>query len=111
MAAQVILNQTRRWNWGLVGGQVPYVTGFIDQTIDNAEVALVQTTTLFRQSERSVSGLLAYPFNRAHRIEFQAGFTQIAFDQIVRTQKVSRSQTSCISTRRRNSRSIRTCRS
>jgi hypothetical protein len=90
MAAQVMyLNQTRRWNWGLVGGQVPYVTGFIDQTIDNAEVALVQTTTLFRQSERSVSGLLAYPFNRAHRIEFQAGFTQIAFDQIVRTQKVS----------------------
>ena len=85
-AGHVLLNQSRRWNWGLVGGQVPYVTGFIDQTIDNAEVALVQTTTLFRQSERSVSGLLAYPFNRAHRIEFQAGFTQIAFDQIVRTE-------------------------
>ena len=33
----------------------------------------MQTTTLFRQTERSVAGLLAYPFNRAHRLEFQGG--------------------------------------
>jgi outer membrane protein assembly factor BamA len=91
-AAQVTyMDQSHRWNWGLTGGQVPYVTGYIDQTLTsiNNEPVLQQTTTLFRQSERSAAAFLSYPLNRSRRIEFQGGFTQIAFDQITRTQAVS----------------------
>jgi Tol biopolymer transport system component len=91
-AAQVVyFNQAQRWNWGLVGGQVPYMTGFIQQSLSNigGEPVLIQDTTILRQTERTAAAVLSYPFNRAQRVEFQGGFTQIAFDQIVRTQVVS----------------------
>jgi outer membrane protein assembly factor BamA len=45
---------------------------------------------VFRQTERSASGVVAYPFNRASRIELQGGASQISFDQIVTTQSYSR---------------------
>src|SRR5205823_1935783 len=45
----------------------------------------VDETIIFRQTERSASGLIDYPFNRAQRIELQAGVSQIAFDQITET--------------------------
>ncbi len=85
------VNQAHRWNWGLVGGQVPYLSGGIQQgfgTISN-EPAFIEQTIVFRQTERSIAGQVAYPFNRAHRIEFQAGASQLSFDQVVRTQAVS----------------------
>jgi WD40 repeat protein len=91
-AAQVMyLDQSRRWNWGLVGGQIPYLSGGVSESLGSVggEPAVVDQTILFRQTELSASGILAYPFNRARRIEFQSGFTQISFDQIVTTQAYS----------------------
>lgn len=44
---------------------------------------------LFRQTERSLSGVVAYPFDRARRVEFQGGATQLLFDQIVNTTSFS----------------------
>jgi Tol biopolymer transport system component len=85
------VNQSHRWNWGVVGGQVPYLSGGIQQgfgTVNN-EAAFIEQTIIFRQTERSVAGQVAYPFNRSHRIEFQAGASQLSFDQVVRTQAVS----------------------
>jgi Tol biopolymer transport system component len=87
-AAQLMyLNQAHRWNWGLVGGQIPYLTGGFQSGIANVrnEPAEVDQTILFRQTERSAAGIVAYPFNRAQRLEFQGGVTQISFDQIVET--------------------------
>ncbi len=85
-AAQVAyMNKTNRWNWGLVGGQVPYLsggvrarTGFIDGI-----PSYIEETILFRQTDRSAAGVVAYPFNRAQRLEFQGGVSQISFDQII----------------------------
>jgi WD40 repeat protein len=85
------VNQSKRWNWGVVGGQVPYLSGGIQQgfgTIGN-EQAFIEQTIIFRQTERSVAGQVAYPFNRSHRVEFQAGVSQLSFDQVVRTQAFS----------------------
>jgi Tol biopolymer transport system component len=86
------INQKNRWNWGVIGGQVPYLSGGVQAFFGdvNGEPAIVQQTILFRQTDRSASALLAYPFSRAHRIEFQGGGSQISFDQIVQTQAVSR---------------------
>lgn len=90
-AQAAYLNQSRRWNWGVIGGQVPYISGGVQQfTADvDGEPAIVEQSILFRQTERSASGVLAYPFNRAQRLEFQAGVTQLAFDQVVQTQAYS----------------------
>jgi hypothetical protein len=84
-------NQKNRWNWGVIGGQVPYLSGGIRSglaTVDG-EPALVEETILFRQTERSVAGVLAYPFNRAQRIEFQGGVSQMTFDRLVQSQAFS----------------------
>jgi Tol biopolymer transport system component len=87
-AAQVMyFNQAHRWNWGVVGGQIPYLSGGFQSglgTIGN-EPAQIEQTVLFRQTEQSVSGIIAYPFSRAQRVEFQGGMTRISFDQIVET--------------------------
>ena len=81
------LNQTHRWNWGLAGGQVPYLSGGFESGFDvsNGQVVGVDRAIVFRQTERSAQGILAYPFSRAKRVEFQGGVTQYSFDQIVQT--------------------------
>jgi uncharacterized protein YcfJ len=87
-AAQVVyFNQAHRWNWGLVGGQIPYLTGGFATgvgTIGN-EPAEIDQTFIYRQTEQSIGGIVAYPFNRAQRVELQGGVTRITFDQIVET--------------------------
>jgi Tol biopolymer transport system component len=91
-AAQLsYLNQNRRWNWGAVGGQVPYSSGTAQSGIGilDGQPVVIDQVTLYRQTERAVSGLVAYPFNRARRVEFQGGGTQITFDRIMRTEAYS----------------------
>jgi Tol biopolymer transport system component len=90
-AQAAYLNQSRRWNWGMVGGQVPYLSGGVQQLLASVDgqPALVEQTIFYRQTERSAAGVLAYPFNRAQRVEFQAGFSRMSFDQVVDTQAYS----------------------
>jgi outer membrane protein assembly factor BamA len=91
-AAQAIYyNAKNRWNWGLVGSQMPYLSGGFQSgfaTVGN-EPAQVEQQIIFRQTEQSGGAILAYPFNRAQRIEFQGGISRLTFDQIVQTQAVS----------------------
>jgi len=90
-AQAVYFNQARRWNWGVVGGQVPYLSGGFQSGITEigGEPAQVEQSIIFRQTERSAAGVLAYPFNRSHRVEFQGGVSRIAFDQVVETKGFS----------------------
>jgi Tol biopolymer transport system component len=87
-AAEVAyLNQAHRWNWGVVAGQLPYLSGGFQTgfgTVGN-EPAEIDQTILFRQTEQSAAGIVSYPFNRAQRVEFQGGVSRISFDQIVQT--------------------------
>jgi len=39
----------------------------------DGEPSLIDQTVIFRQTERSASAIVAYPFNRARRVEFQRG--------------------------------------
>jgi hypothetical protein len=82
------VNRARRWNWGVVGGQIPYLSGGFQSGIGRtAGGDLVQSDQLivFRQTEQSGAGMVAYPFDRARRVEVQAGASHITFDQIVTT--------------------------
>ena len=87
-AAEVAyFNQAHRWNWGIVTGQVPYLSGGFQRGIGlmQGQPVGMDETILYRQTERSASGIVAYPFNRARRVEVQGGISQISFDQIVET--------------------------
>src|SRR5581483_1746919 len=87
-AAEVgYFNQAHRWNWGIVGGQVPYLSaGFASEVgVIGSEPVQQDQLVLFRQTERSATGIAAYPFNRAERVEFQGALTQISFDEVVQT--------------------------
>ncbi|HZR22440.1 MAG TPA: hypothetical protein VFA59_02560 [Vicinamibacterales bacterium] len=87
-AQAMYFNAAHRWNWGLIGGQVPYLSGgFLSGigTTSSGDVIEQDQTIIYRQTEQSGAAVVAYPFNRAQRIEFQGGVTRISFDQIVQT--------------------------
>src|SRR5581483_1268687 len=80
-------NAAHRWNWGVVGAQIPYLSGGFLSTVGASGNDIVQQdqTIIYRQTEQSVAGVVAYPFNRAQRVEFQAGVSRLSFDQVVET--------------------------
>lgn len=89
IGAQVgYFDMSRRWNWGVLGGQIPYLSSGFSSTVGRLPNGdLVETDSLytFRQTERSASALIAYPLNRSRRLEFQGGVTSISYDQITTT--------------------------
>jgi Tol biopolymer transport system component len=80
-------NQAHRWNWGVTGGQVPYLSGGIQSgvAVSNGQLVGIEQSIVLRQTERSTSGIIAYPFDRARRLEFQGGLMHVSFDQVVQT--------------------------
>jgi hypothetical protein len=85
------VNRTRRWNWGTAVQQVPYLSGGLSSGIGlvNGTPALIEETTIVRQTNRALSGVAAYPFNRARRVEITGGFQRVSFDQQVKTRVIS----------------------
>jgi hypothetical protein len=82
---------TRRWNWGVVVEQTPYLAGGYNQGYDTVggESAFVDQTIIQRQINRGVSGVVAYPFTPNHRVEFTGGLTVTSFEKQVRTTATS----------------------
>jgi Tol biopolymer transport system component len=72
-------NTSSRWNWGLAGQQVPYVSAGYLQGFDS-QGNFIQLTQRFRQTNREVSGLLSFPFNRVRRVDFGLGYRNISYD-------------------------------
>jgi Tol biopolymer transport system component len=81
-------DQSHRWQWGVLGGQVPYLSGGVTSTVGFAPQAgavQVDQFIINRQTEQSASLMTAYPFDRARRVEFQAGTTRVSFDRRIET--------------------------
>lgn len=80
-------NMTHRWNWSVSGGQVPYLAGGYATGVGNSDgqPTIVDQTIIQRQIYRGVSSGVAYPFSEARRIEFGAGYQNVAFEQQVRS--------------------------
>ena len=81
------LNRVHRWNWGVAFDQTPYVTAYYGQGIDTStgRATFVQQETRLVQTDRGFSGILAYPFSRADRVEATGGLRQITGKQDVTT--------------------------
>ena len=81
------INRTHRWNWGAALDQTPYVYRSFNAGVTNisGQPAYIEQEYRFLQTDRSVSGLMSYPFSRAHRVDFSGGFRQVAYKQDVTT--------------------------
>ena len=84
-------NQAHRWNWGVVAGQMPYLSGGYQSRVGvlQGEPVVVDDLIVYRQTERSASAVAAYPINRAARFEVTSGVSQLSFDRIVRSSAYS----------------------
>lgn len=79
------VNRRARWNWGLIGAQVPSLVGASDTqsaaVSPGGDRTIVRDTSTLQQTHRQISGILTYPFSRALRVEFTAGVDSVRFDQ------------------------------
>lgn len=85
------LNRKNRWNYGLSLDQIPYVyrayaTGII--TTPQGDFYVEEEHRIL-ETDRSLSGVIAYPFSRALRVEANGGFRQLGLKQDVRTRTYS----------------------
>jgi Tol biopolymer transport system component len=86
--AVMYLNKTHRWNWGLIGEQTPYVTGSFSQNValtSSGQPVLVEQELRQTETNSAVTGLIQYPFSRAHRVEVSGGYRHIGFGNHLET--------------------------
>jgi outer membrane protein assembly factor BamA len=84
-------NVGSRLNWGITAQQVPYLTGAYASgtTTVDGEPAFVEQQLLERQTNRTVQGVIAYPFSQVQRVEVSAGGGHISFDRELKTHAFS----------------------
>ncbi|MCA1558825.1 MAG: BamA/TamA family outer membrane protein [Acidobacteria bacterium] len=85
------LNRAHRWNWGAVIDQTPYVARGFEAGFDVVSGQSVYLEREYRilQVDRSFTGLIAYPFSRAQRVEVTGGVRQIGLKEDVTTRLFS----------------------
>jgi hypothetical protein len=85
------VNMRSRWNWGVLGGQVPWVLGGRQTPFAPATDGrtLSRDSDTFRQLHRQLSGLAIYPFSGARRVELSGGVQSISFDRETTTRVYS----------------------
>jgi Tol biopolymer transport system component len=82
-------NVRSRWTWGFTAGQSPFISlGFRRTGSLSSDSVVVDSLRRFRQTDRELSGVLAYPFSRVERIEFTAGYRWSSFSNEVATRRI-----------------------
>ena len=82
-------NRRHRWNWGVVAGQVPQLSGrfFINLGQEDGRTIISETRDLIRQTNRQLSGIVSYPFSRVHRVELSGGVQNITFSREIKERR------------------------
>jgi Tol biopolymer transport system component len=85
------MNSSSRLNWGGVIQQVPYFYTYYNEGYDSVkgQPAYVQQEYIYKETDREVAGIIAYPFSEVSRIEFSLGYMNISFANSVITQAIS----------------------
>src|SRR5262249_52239657 len=69
-AAQVAyVNMRRRWNWGVLSSQIPWITSTSSSSGALGNATITQQVQLLKEIHRSISGAAYYPFSSAKRLE------------------------------------------
>ena len=66
------LNTRRRWNWGAIGGYLPFLSGGLAVDPNTRQRVLV----IQRFINSQVAGLVQYPLNTTQRFEFNGGVSR-----------------------------------
>lgn len=69
---------SRRWNWGVGAGRIPYLMGYYNYGQDDTGDFL--GLYRYRIFQSSASGQVSYPFSSTQRVEFGAGITRYSYD-------------------------------
>ena len=86
------MNRQSRLNWGVSGGRIPALVGVDQRLTHTASVGdpvITSQTNVLQQIHRQGAALVAYPFNRAERVEASVGVDLIGFDARVTTTSYS----------------------
>jgi hypothetical protein len=82
-------NLRRRLNWGVFAQQLPYLSRFYSVGVDldpqDSTAVVVEQIFTYRQTNRDLSGLVAYPLSRSQRVEFSLGIRDVRFEQELKT--------------------------
>jgi Tol biopolymer transport system component len=81
------VNRQSRWNWAVIGGQIPIVIG--DSRFVASGESLTHELAVSRQIHRQLAGMAMYPFSASQRFEISAGAHGISFDRELTTQVYS----------------------
>jgi hypothetical protein len=81
------LNRERRWNWGFVADLQPSIRALPHQRLvdRDGQAGVSLETNYFEQMQLHAGGLIAYPLNQTHRIEFGAGVRHIRYRQTLQS--------------------------
>jgi hypothetical protein len=79
------LNRERRWNWGVSAELQPSLRRLPRRRVgdENGQPAVTRETVYFDRSQFALGGHVAYPFNRAQRVELEGGIRHTQYRQIV----------------------------
>jgi len=85
------LNRAHRWNYGIGLDQTPYVSRGYEAGVVSTPQGDVYVENEYRilQTDRSLSGVVGYPFSRAWRAEVTGGIRQIGLKQDLRSRTYS----------------------
>jgi len=72
-------NRKSRLNWSVGAQQIPYISGTLTCCPTDANGTTWEVIDRFKTTYRELSGIVAYPFNRADRLEFSGGVQNITF--------------------------------
>ncbi|MFQ5679547.1 MAG: peptidase S9 [Gemmatimonadota bacterium] len=75
-------NRKSRWNWGLAGGQIPFLSRFFQSSVvqQGGQDFLLLDDFRFFQINRQALAAFSYPLNRSQRVEFGLQATLVDFN-------------------------------
>src|SRR6185369_378367 len=77
-AGVTYINRRRRFDWGVSASWIPYLTGGFSRVFD-ASGNFTDSEIRYRQTYRTLEGMISYPFSRVSRFELSAGVNNIGF--------------------------------
>ncbi len=84
-------NTAHRFMWGVSLSQIPYVlsNSYSGYGIMDSSTVYFEQTEISAETDRNISGVVAYPFNQNLRVQFNASYNRRTFINKIRTRAIS----------------------
>jgi Tol biopolymer transport system component len=84
-------NQRHRWQWAVSAEQLAFVSGTFSSGLADrgGQTVALEQTARFREVDRRLTGVVAYPFSRTLRLELSASYRNARFSTDITTRSLS----------------------